>query len=215
MNRLLNLIDDHTLKQHVAEPTRPASIKTLDLVLTSVPTLVSNVRVQPGRSDHDLVNFCINANPRRVCKPPHKVYLFNRMDLPGLKKHKAEVATNFKSTNPESRSTEENWSFFKKEIINPINIYVPSRMTKRKPDLPWMTVTIKRQLRKRGRLLQRAKRSGSKTSTAWETYKKQRNKVTKALRDAHKNYVNDVVMLVGKLAIKSQEILALCQTLPF
>ena len=78
-------------------------------------------------------------------------------------------------------------------MINAINIYVPSRMTKRKPDLPWMTVTIKRQLCKRERLLQRTKRSGSKTSTAWETHKKQCNKVTKALRDAHKNYVNDVV----------------------
>ena len=131
-------------------------------------------------SDHDPVNFCINANPHRVCKPPHKVYLFNRMDLPGLKKHMAEVATNFKSTNPESRSTEENWSFLKEEIIHAINIYVPSRMTKKKPDLPWMTLTIKRQLRKRERLI-RAKRSGSKTSTAWETYKKQRNKVTKTL----------------------------------
>ena len=174
MNRLLDLIDNHALKQHVAEPTRPASMKTLDLVLTSAPTLFSNVRVQPGMSDHDLVNFCINANSRRVCKPTHKVYLFNRMDLPGLKKHMAEVATNFKSTNPESKSTEENWLFFKEEIINPINIYVPSRMTKRKPDLPWMTVTIKRQLRKRERLLQRTKRSGSKTSTAWETHKKQR-----------------------------------------
>ena len=144
-------------------------------------------------SDHDLVKFCINANPRRVCKPPHKVYLFNRMDLPGLKKRMAEVATNFKSTNPESISTEENWSFFKEEIINEINIYVPSRMTKRKSGLPWMRVTIKRQLRKLERLLQRPKRSGSKTSTAWETCKKQRNKVTKAFRDAHKNYVNNVV----------------------
>ena len=78
-------------------------------------------------------------------------------------------------------------------MINAINIYVPSRMTKRKPDLPWMTVTIKRQLCKRERLLQRTKRSGGKTSTAWETYKKQCNKVTKALRDSDKNYVNDVV----------------------
>ena len=187
MNRLLDLIDDHALKQHVTEPTRRTSMKTLDLVLTSVPTLVSNVRVQPGMSDHDLVNFCINANPRRVCKPPHKVYLFNRIDLSGLKKHMAEEATNSKSTKRESRSTEENWSFFKEEIINAVNIYVPSRMTKRKPDFPWMTATIKRQLRKRERLLQRAKRSGSKTSTAWETYKKQPNKVTKAPRDAHKN----------------------------
>ena len=68
MNRLLDLIDNHALKQHVAEPTRPASMKTLDLVLTSVPTLVSNVRDQPGMSDHDLVNFCINVNPCSVCK---------------------------------------------------------------------------------------------------------------------------------------------------
>ena len=53
--------------------------------------------------------------------------------------------------------------------MNAINIYVPSRMTKGKPDLPWMTVTIKRQLRE-------PNGAAVKTSTAWETYKKQRNK---------------------------------------
>ena len=45
MNRLLDLIDNHALKQHVVEPTHPTSMKTLHLLLTSVPTLVSNVRV--------------------------------------------------------------------------------------------------------------------------------------------------------------------------
>ena len=54
--------------------THPASMKTLDLFLSSVPSLVTDVTVKLGISDHDIVIFSINANPRRSNKPPHKVY---------------------------------------------------------------------------------------------------------------------------------------------
>ena len=40
---MLNFIDGYALTQSVTEVTRPASGKTLDLVLSSTPSLVSNV----------------------------------------------------------------------------------------------------------------------------------------------------------------------------
>ena len=69
-----------------------------------------------------------------------------------------EVASKFMSSAPEPRSIEENWSLFKDKLLSGVNSYVPTRMTKRRPDLPWMSLSIKRQLRKRECLLQRAKR---------------------------------------------------------
>ena len=67
--------------------------------------------------------------------------------------------------------------------MNAINIYVPSRMTKGKPDLPWMTVTIKRQLREPNGAAVKHQLHGRPI----------RNSATKALRDPHKSYVNGVV----------------------
>ncbi|XP_032223431.2 uncharacterized protein LOC116604739 [Nematostella vectensis] len=68
-------------------------------------------------------------------------------------------------------------------------------MTKRKPDVPWLNRALKRQIRKRERLLRRAKHSGDKSpsSPAWLAYRKYRNKVTKALKEAHNHHLNEVV----------------------
>ena len=84
MNKLLDLINDLALTQHVTMSTRPASLKTLDLVLSSVPSLISDVDVQPGMSDHDLVVFKIKVKPHRAPRPRHKVYLHHKADLEAL-----------------------------------------------------------------------------------------------------------------------------------
>ena len=192
MNTLLDFIDDHALTQYVTDPTRPASLKTLDFVLSSAPPLVSNVSVHPGMSDHDILNFCINIKPRRVVKPPHKFYLFNRMNLEGLRSDMVKLESEFMSS-PHTRSVEDNWTMLKEGIRSAIDAHVPYKMTKRKPDVPWMTVALKRQIRKRERLFRLAKRSKEKSSNAWKVYRRYRKKVTKALKNAHNWYLIEVV----------------------
>ena len=56
---LLNFLDDYSLTQSVTQVSRPASSKTLDLVLSSAPSLVSNVQIHSGVSEHDVVIFTI------------------------------------------------------------------------------------------------------------------------------------------------------------
>lgn len=192
MNTLLDFIDDHALTQYVSDPTRPASLKTLDLVLSSVPSLVSNVCVQPGMSDHDIVDFYINTDPRRMTRSPHKIYLYNRMNIEGLRKDMITLKSQFTAYSS-LRSVEENWTFFKKGIRSAIDAHVPSKMTKRRPDVPWLSLSLKRKLRKRERLLQNARRSGNKSSRAWSLYKRYRNMVTKELKLAHNRYLNEDV----------------------
>ena len=72
-------------------------------------------------------------------------------------------------------------------------MFVPSKMTKQKLDLPWITPLLKRQLRKRERLLRRAKRSHNRSSRAWAAYRSHGNKVTKAMKSTHNNYLNNVI----------------------
>ena len=51
--QLLDIASDHCLTQVVHEPTRQNNI--LDLCFTSNSTLINNVQVIPGFSDHDIV----------------------------------------------------------------------------------------------------------------------------------------------------------------
>ena len=52
----------HGLVQIVDKPTRDSN--TLDLILVNNPTLVNNVEVRAGISDHDIVHAEINIMPQ-------------------------------------------------------------------------------------------------------------------------------------------------------
>ena len=152
-----------------------------------------DVTVSPDVSDDDIVNFVINTNPRRATKPPHKVYFYNHMDLDGLRTHTAKIGEQFVSTSPDSRSVEENWLFLKERTKSALDMFVPSKMTKQKPNLPWITSPLKRQLCKRERLLRRGKRRGNRSSSTWAAHSCHRNKVTKAMKTAQRNYLIHVI----------------------
>ena len=59
--------------------------------------------------------------------------------------------------------------------------------------LPWITRSIKRQMRKRDNLLKKATSTGDKRSPAWLEYRCQRNKVVKLLKTAHNDYRKNVI----------------------
>ena len=56
------------LEQMVTSPTRGQNI--LDLFLTTNPTLVDNVFIIPGLSDHDIVLIQVNVKPQGVKAGP-------------------------------------------------------------------------------------------------------------------------------------------------
>ena len=55
---LVNIINDHDLTQVNKSPTRLNAM--LDLVFTTNPDLVSEVRVETGMSDHDIIITEVN-----------------------------------------------------------------------------------------------------------------------------------------------------------
>lgn len=163
---LLDFMDEYSLTQSVTMPTRPVSGKTLDLVLSTIPSLVSNVQTHPGMSDHDIVTFTINTKPSRVNKPSHKVYLYNRMNLEGLKCEVSNISNTFFQSSPQNRNVDENWTLFKTSLLKAVDTYIPSKMTKAKSSLPWVTRHIKRHMRKRDKLHSLAKHSNNPTLKA-------------------------------------------------
>lgn len=76
-DRLLEIIDDHDLSQHIKEPTRQDrnTQNILDLILSNNPNIIENVRVIPGISDHDIVLFTVNTSCRRKKNVKRKIFI--------------------------------------------------------------------------------------------------------------------------------------------
>ena len=171
--------------------TRPSSKNVLDLIVTSNPNIISNVRVIPGMSDHDIVLFEINMSPKIQRKPPHRIYKFDRQDTNIIKSYLNNRAEAFLSSDPSSRSVDTNWTFFKDTITEAMSKFIPSKMSKNKQTHPWITPDITRQMRKRDRLYRSA--IYSKQQDTWKKYTIQRNKVTAALRKSYENYMVNII----------------------
>ena len=93
---------------HVKCVTRPTSGKTLDLLFTSYPNVISDVHTIPVISDHLTILFQINVKASRSFKPPHKIFDYKRVDFDGLKKSVSNSAENFLASAPQNFAVEDN-----------------------------------------------------------------------------------------------------------
>ena len=107
-NRLLRITEDVSLTQPVKCVTRPTSGKTLDLLFSSYPNVISDVHTIPGMSDHLAILFQINVKASRSFKPPHKIFDYKRVDFDGLKKSMSDSADNFLASAPQNFAVEDN-----------------------------------------------------------------------------------------------------------
>ena len=190
-NKLLQLIDDYSLTQHVKSATRPASGKVLDLLLSTYPNSVQDITTACGISDHLAVVFEVNLKPTRTVKPPHKVYSYKKANFEGLNEHMRKSSSVFFSSNPQDRSVEENWNIFKKDLSDGMSQFIPQKTSRPKFKLPWINPNIKREMRKKDRLHKKAIQS--KKSQHWRVFKCQRNYVTKLVKVSHNHYLNEII----------------------
>lgn len=148
-------------------------------------------------SDRSILKFNINSKPRRSTAPPHKIYMYDKMDTAALHQGINSFAKDFFSSCSMS-SVEANWLFFKSSNLSlVVENSVLTKMSKSNLSLPWVSRTIKCQMRKRDRLLCKAKHSNDKHSIVWTSYRKQRNKVVKSLKEAHNSYLNNHYYVIG------------------
>jgi hypothetical protein len=85
--RLSRLIQDNCLELVVNEETHftETSKSILYLFLTGNSSLINKVEVIPGISDHEIVYVEASIKPRKVNKPPRKVYQYNKANTEELK----------------------------------------------------------------------------------------------------------------------------------
>ncbi|XP_072039781.1 uncharacterized protein [Amphiura filiformis] len=171
--------------------TRPRSQNVLDLVCTTNPNIVNNIRVASGISDHDILIFEINLAPKRQNKCPHKVFNFKKADTENLKNILEQNSTEFFQSKPDTRTVNENWNMFKTFLLEAMEKSVPHHMSKGKPSHPWINHHIIKHMRKRDKLYSAARKS--KSERLWSSYKKQRNHVTKLLCESYHHYMEEIL----------------------
>ena len=144
-----SMLDDHGFTQVVKEPTRGDN--TLDLFLVSNPTLVTDVSVIPGISDHDCPIITITRCPTRQKQERRKVYIYSKADWEKFANFMEGVGEEI-GYKLESCSVNEAWVIFKSGIEKGMAEFVPQKLTSKKDDLPWITNKIKRIIKRRDRL---------------------------------------------------------------
>ena len=188
---LLDLLLEHSLVQVVKDITRPVSGNVLDLVITSNPGLISNVCVHPGISDHNIVSFTFSGSPRTAPKPSRKIFQFHKADHQGLKDAVHKFSTEFLLSFPELNTVDENWSIITHFLNKCMNDFIPSKLSKGRHHLPWISPGLKRHMRKRDRLYKKARKHPSTSS--WYCFRQYRNKVAKLVHRTHHDYINNVI----------------------
>lgn len=155
---LIEISEQFDLEQLVLEPTREKKI--LDLFFTSNPTLVKNVIVSPGISDHDGIPLIeLNTKPLITKSKPRKQYIFKKANMEGLQKDMENLNSNILKR--DVTSSQQDWCEFRDGIFKSMDENIPSKMTSKRNNTPWITTGIRRKLRKKQRIYNRAKKSGT------------------------------------------------------
>ena len=90
-------------------------------------------------SDHLAVLTTLDVRPKPYIKAPHKVHLYKRGNFDGLREDMSNMSQSF-LLKASTRSTNENWTVFKESLTDAIKKHIPTRISKRKRELPWINV---------------------------------------------------------------------------
>ena len=187
-NAFLESLDDHNLDQMVTLPTRGENI--LDLFCCSNSTLVTEVSVKPGISDHCVVYAESSIRPKVSRCKPRKITLYKKADWDGLRLKMAAYSESVLS-DPGKYTVESLWTELKSQIEDGIAQFIPSKMVSGKNKLPWVTQDIKRLIRKRDKSFYRQRRTKDPSDRAY--YKTLKHLVQRKMRTGYSKFVEDIL----------------------
>ena len=191
LTHLTDILDSYNLHQLITSPTRitPNTSTLLDPIIVGQTSLVHSAGTLPAScSDHCPVFVNLNIElPKRITYK-RRIYDYNRSDWQTIENELDRINWN-EVLGP--HNTDNNAETITSIILNLINIHIPNKTIKTtNRDKPWVTKEIKREIRKRNNLYQKAK--NSKTVYDWAVFKRQRNRVTLAIRKAKESHLDNL-----------------------
>jgi len=195
-SQLIELVDNHAMTQIVDKPTRTTetSSNILDLFLTNSPDLVNRCEVIPGISDHDIPLLDISTRITLNKTTPRKIFQFHKANFEAIDEHITKFAKTFHKEYSDSSSWDVNkmWTEFREAVQAAINLHVPTKhLSSHKQHLPWITTLVKREIRKRNKLYNKAKNSGNPNHR--QAYISQRSKVQSLIRKSYWKHLEDSI----------------------
>ncbi|XP_030843578.1 uncharacterized protein LOC115924838 [Strongylocentrotus purpuratus] len=190
---LLDLIDDNHLSQMVTFPIRHhqnGTENTLDLLLTTHPSLVTDVKPVAGLSDHCIVKAKFSTLTNLLKKPPRIMQLWKNVVPDDFKDKVRKLKADYFERNPDSKSVEENWLCFRDNLKTIVSDTVPTKTAKENIRKPWFTRTLKRLCSKKEKAYIKAKRSGNHQD--WIDFTNIRKYASKSIRSAHRQYIKEL-----------------------
>ena len=125
-------------------------------------------------------------------KKPRRVHSFKKADWEGLKTHIKAAGDDIISSTTEETPVDHILHKFTKAIEEGMSKYIPSRMTKMKERPPWITLDIKRLLRKPRKLFE--KQQGSAYARrASQHYRSLKAFTPKSIRKAYWHYIEGII----------------------
>ena len=196
--KMRNISVQYDLKQLIEDPTNftEHSSSLIDLILTTDTQFVPYAGVGPPLIEqiryHCPVIGFINAPkpPRKTFK--RKIWLYNQGNFDEYRRILAQTNwDNILSTGDIDKITTD----ISSRILGAAETTIPNRLvTIRKQDPAWLTNDIRKLIRKKNRVHDKAKRLNKQTD--WNKFRKIRNKVTSVVREARNTYQ---INLVSKL----------------
>ena len=179
----------------VTEPTRITedTENILDLFFCNNPSLVNQVEVIPGISDHEVVDVesSLHVHPANTVTPPRKVHLYHKADFESLTVELKCIKEDFISMEPTS-TTQELWNKFRSAESGLMKKYIPTKMLRgNKIKKPWTNRKVKSLMRRHGKLFTRMKKTRNETDT--RKYKECKKTLQKAERLSYWDYVNNII----------------------
>ena len=184
---LVDITTQNGLTQLHEEPTRENNL--LDLIFTTNPSLVKSTTNIPGISDHAIVVADIDTKPYYQKNNPRKAYIWSKANWDDLNKDLESITPILEAMNDNKTDINNMWTTFKQELFKHLDKHVPSKMIKSNNRLPWINHKIRKQLKKKQRLYQQAKRTKQ-----WANYRHYQKECKREIRKAEWNYINTAIL---------------------
>ena len=178
---LIDIMNDHDLVQKNHKPTRLDA--TLDLLFATNPDLVKNLDVCQGMSDHMILLTDVQVNVKLPKKKARKIYIYRKGNMDSVKDDMRKLLNELQG----DQSVEDLWNLFTSKLLSSIKKNIPSKMMSERWNIPWMTNSVRRMIRKKQRLYNKAKRT--RREEDWKIFKSLRNAIKAELTKAHNDYV--------------------------
>ena len=125
---VLQMSADCGFTQLVDFPTRERNI--LDLFFTNRPLLIDQCLGTSGISDHDIILLSIQYNIPKQAAGNYKCFLWNKADLPNMKRALCEFVNTFVANYSIETPVEQLWCAFRETLQSALEHYVPSKASK-------------------------------------------------------------------------------------